>query len=429
MKRISWAMLPSSAAIIAAAAVWQLAAAPASAQVPPPPPVPIVPAPPPPAVAPAPEAPASTAMTTPSMAGPLVANPNPYSFDDPFGFFGKIYVTGALTGLGLAQSNPVPGDHTFRPDASNAQVIVQKTDGLFQFYLQAGMYSFPTLGAPYVSAWRTTGDTFTPLPVAYAKLAPTDEFSIQAGKLPTLIGAEYAFTFQNMNIERGLLWAQEPIISRGVQANYTLGPLALSASLNDGFYSDSYNWLTGSAAWTINKENTLTVVGGGNFDHTDKNVVSCHAFDCIAKTPFFQNNGDIFNIIYTYNAAPWTITPYFQYTHVPSNPFLGAIKGAETFGGAILANYAVNDNVNVAGRAEYISSSGSAAGGNASVLYGPGSNAWSLTLTPTYQEGIWFVREEVSYVRADSITPGFAFGKSGGAHSQARVMIEGGIVF
>ena len=422
MKRILWVKLSIGAAMLTATAAWQLGTAGCAwAQQPYPPPPPLV-------AAPAPEAPASTAMAAPSMTGPLVANPNPYSFDDPFGYFGKIYVTGALTGLALVQSNPVAGDHLFRGDASNAQLIVQKPEGLFQFYVQAGMYALPALGTPYVSAWRTTGDTFTPLPVAYAKLAPTDEFSIQAGKLPTLIGAEYAFTFQNMNIERGLLWNQEPVISRGVQANYTLGPLAFSASLNDGFYSDSYNWLTGSAAWTINKENTLTLVGGGNFDHTDKNAVST-TLPVVAKTPFFQNNGDVFNIIYTYNAAPWTITPYFQYTSVPRNPFLGAIKGAETWGGAILANYAVNDNVNVAGRAEYISSSGSLGGGNANVLYGPGSSAWSLTFTPTYQEGIYFLREEVSFVQANSTTPGFAFGKSGGSRSQARLLLEAGIIF
>jgi hypothetical protein len=367
-------------------------------------------------------------MAAPSMTGPLVANPNPYGFDDPFGVFGKVYVTGAISGLGLVQSNPGLGDRVFHGDVSNGQVILQKPDGIFQFYVQAGIYSFPALGTPYVSADRMTGDTFTPLPVAYAKLAPTDEFSIQAGKLPTLIGAEYAFTFQNMNIQRGLLWNQEPIISRGVQANYTLGPVAFSASLNDGFYSDSYNWLTGSAAWTINKENTLTVVGGGNFDHTDKNAFS-GTLPVVVKTPFFQNNGSIFNIIYTYNAAPWTITPYFQYTTVPRNLFLGATKGAETWGGAILANYAVNDNVNVAGRAEYISSSGSLASGAANLLYGPGSSAWSLTFTPTYQEGIFFVREEVSFVQASSITPGLAFGRSGGSHSQARVMLETGIIF
>lgn len=392
------------------------------------PPPPYVTAPPPVVVAPAPppaEAPAApTALTTPSMTGPLVANPNPIAYETELG---KVYLSGAISGFGMVQENASPGDHD-RIDITNGHLILQKTDGLLQFYLQAGIYSFPTLGAGYVSAERTTGDTFSPVPVAWAKIAPSDEFSVQAGKLPTLIGAEYAFTFQNMNIERGLLWAQEPIVSRGIQGNYTAGPLAFSVSLNDGFYSDSYNWLVGSAAWTIDKANTLTVVGGGNFDHTDKNVVSS-TLPPVVKTPFFQNNGEIFNLIYTYNAAPWTITPYFQYTHVPSNPFFGATRGAETFGGAMLANYAVNDNVNVAGRAEYIGTSGSLAGGNANVLYGPGSTAWSLTFTPTYQEGIFFVREELSYVQASSITPGLAFGKGGNHHSQGRVMIEGGIIF
>src|SRR6266404_9237420 len=342
-------------------------------------------------------APASTAMATPTMTGPLVANPNPWSFGDPFG--SKIYLTGVISGLGMVQSNPVPPDKMSRADLSNGQFMLQKTEGLFQFYVQVGGYALPSLGAPYISVKRGTGDFFDPVPVVYGKLAPTDEFSFQFGKLPTLIGAEYTFTFQNMNIERGLLWNQEPAVSRGVQGNYTLGPVAFSASLNDGFYSDSYNWLTGSAAWTINKENTLTVVGGGNFDHTDKNAFSS-TLPPTFKSPFFQNNGSIFNIIYTYNAAPWTITPYFQYTTVPRNLFLGATKGAETWGGAILANYAVNDNVNVAGRAEYISSSGSLASGSANVLYGPGSSAWSLTFTPTYQEGIYFLREEGSFVQA-----------------------------
>src|SRR5947207_15997115 len=142
MKRILWAKLPVAAVIVAGAAAWQVGVvSPALAQ------QPLLVAPPPPVVA-APEVPASTAMAAPSMTGPLVANPNPYSFDDPFGYFGKIYVTGTLTGLGLVQSNPVPGDHPFRPDVSNGQVIVQKTDGLFQFYVQAGIYSLPALATP-----------------------------------------------------------------------------------------------------------------------------------------------------------------------------------------------------------------------------------------------------------------------------------------
>ena len=226
-----------------------------------------------------------------------------------------------------------------------------------------------------------------------------------------------------MNIERGLLWNQEPIISRGVQANYTAGPLALSVSLNDGFYSDSYNWLTGSAAWTIDKENTLTVVGGGNFDHTDKNLF-------LEDVPFFQNNSTIFNLIYTYNAAPWTITPYFQYTDVPGNAFPRLPNQASTYGGALLANYAINDNVNLAGRWEYIASSGSVASGAANLLgYGPGSDAFSFTLTPTWQNGIYFVRADASVVSASGTTPGFAFGKAGNTKTQGRFVLETGVIF
>ena len=97
-----------------------------------------------------------------------------------------------------------------------------------------------------------------PLPLASLKLAPTENFSIQGGKLPTLIGAEYTFTFQNMNIERGLLWNQEPAISRGAQLNYTDGPCSAAFSWNDGFYSNRFTWLTGSLAYTLNKENTIS---------------------------------------------------------------------------------------------------------------------------------------------------------------------------
>ena len=228
-------------------------------------------------------APASTAMATPTMTGPLVANPNPWSFGDPFG--DKIYLTGVISGLGLVQSNPMapfglPSDRLSRADLSNGQFMLQKTEGLFQFFVQVGGYALPALGAPYISVKRGTGDFFDPVPVAYGKIAPTDEFSLMVGKLPTLIGAEYTFTFQNMNIERGLLWNQENAVNRGIQANYTLGPVAFSLSLNDGFYSEHYDWLIGSAAWTIDKINTLSVVAGGNYSTTFKSTL---------VTPIAQN--------------------------------------------------------------------------------------------------------------------------------------------
>src|SRR3984893_17811610 len=315
---------------------------------------------------PAAEQPAApTAMTTPVMPGPLVANPNPTSFD--LGPLGPVYLTGAITGLGLWQNNPFPADQRSLASLSNGQFFFQKTDGLFQYYVQVGAYTIPSLGAPYFNTPKATGDFFGPLPMAWAKVAPTDTFSIQGGKLPTLIGAENTFSFQNLNIERGLLWAQEPAISRGGQLNYTAGPLAFALSFNDGFYSNRYTWLSGSATYTIDSSNNVVLAAGRNYAHTTK-VTTTTPFLQTTATPLFQNNETLFTLVYNYNAAPWTITPYFQYTSVPRNPFLGATKGAETWGGAILANYAVNDNVTVAGRAEYISSSGSLGGGNANVL-------------------------------------------------------------
>jgi hypothetical protein len=397
---------------IGAAAVLALAAWPALAQLPPPPP---------PAAEPATaETPASTAMSVPAMTGPLVANPKPMNtdFGDPFG---TIYLTGAVAGLGLFQSDPAAIDHSNHFDLSNGQISIQKTEGLFQFFGQAAAYSLPALGTPYLHVGRTTGNTFGPIPIAWGKWAPSDTFSLQGGKLPTLIGAEYMYTFQNMNIERGLLWAQEPVVSHGVQANYTMGPLAMSLSLNDGFYSGVYNWVSGSAAYTIDKQNTISVVGGGNFDHTTQ--------PSTLRTPLAQNNSTIVNLIYTYNAAPWTITPYFQYTNVPRNPGLGFGSDASTYGGAILANYAINDNVNLAGRFEYIASTGSAAAGSPNLLFGVGSSAMSFTMTPTWQNGVYFVRTEGSVVKAFSTTAGSAFGKAGNTTTQLRALIEGGIVF
>src|SRR6266481_4338683 len=237
--------------------------------------------------APAGEQPESAVPAPVSMmgmaAGSLTANPNPITFEA--GPLGPVLVSGVVSGLGLWQNNKFPDQQHSQASLSNGQVFFQKNDGLFQYFVQVGAYTLPALGTPYFSTGKTTGDFFGPVPVAFAKIAPTDEFSIMAGKLPTLIGAEYTFTFENMNIERGLLWNQENAVNRGVQVNYTLGPLALSSSWNDGFYSNRYTWLWGSAAYTLDKENTFSFVAGGNYSHTTKATLA---------TPLFQNNEQIF---------------------------------------------------------------------------------------------------------------------------------------
>src|SRR2546429_368443 len=48
----------------------------------------------------------------------------------------------------------------------------------------------------------------------FVKLQAGKNTSFQIGALPTLIGAEYTFSFENMNIERGLLWNQGNALNR-----------------------------------------------------------------------------------------------------------------------------------------------------------------------------------------------------------------------
>jgi hypothetical protein len=360
----------------------------------------------------------AAALSTPAMSSTLAANADPVSLDA--GPIGTIYVGGDASGIALWQDNHVPGDVMWRADLSNGQIFVQKNNGWLQFYAQAGAYSLPSLGTPYLEAGDTISDTFGVVPVAYAKLAPNDSFSVEAGKLPTLIGDEYTFTFQNMNIERGLLWNQEPAVSRGVQANYSSGPFSLAVSWNDGFYSDRLNWLTGSMTYIIDGANSVSFIAGGNVGHTGyPNFV----------TPLAQNNGNIFNLIYTWTSGPWTASPYLQIATVSSNAALGIGHGVSTAGGAVLVSYAISGEWKFAGRGEYINASGNAVAGTPNLLYGPGSDAWSLTLTPTYQHGIFFARGEASYVGAGHTAAGFVFGPHLDQTSQARLMLETGVLF
>ncbi len=191
------------------------------------------------AAAPAPAAPTSP-LIAPSITGPLTIQLPPPKYT--LGPLGDVYFDGVGSGLGFWQSNPFAGNRSWQADLSNGQFFVQKTDGLVQFYAQGGAYSISSLGLSYISAAQATIGNSTPFgnlwgffPQGFVKVAPTDRFSVEGGKLPTLIGAEYTFSFQNINIERGLLWNQEPAISKGGQANYTIGPVALSLSFTDGF--------------------------------------------------------------------------------------------------------------------------------------------------------------------------------------------------
>lgn len=359
----------------------------------------------------------SAPLPLPAMVGPL-RTAVPVEFDA--GPFGQLGATGVLSGFGYGGSNPEPGDQVAHADISNGQIFVQKTSGFVQFYLQAGVYNLPAVGTSFLSTRNTVRDLFGPLPQAYLKLAPKNSFSLLLGKLPTLIGAEDTFTFENLNIERGLLWNQENAVNRGLQVNYSRKKLNGSLAWNDGFYSNRYNWLTGALTYSVRPADSIELVAGGNLGRTGYSS---------AATPLYQNNSAIYNLIYTHAAKQWSIETYLQYTNVPRNTHIGVDRSTATLGEAVLGNYTLAPHLSLAGRAEYLVSTGNVRDGSVNLIYGPGSKAVSVTLTPTYRYKAFFARGELSLVHAFHISTGDAFGLNGMSNAQYRGAIETGFLF
>ncbi|MGU3538303.1 outer membrane beta-barrel protein [Methylobacterium sp. A54F] len=397
-------------------------------------------APPPPA---APEV-CKAAITFPAFGGVIKQNPNPACITTAIG---DIYVGGAVTGYAYNYSDRLPSfytplvpgqndDRVARVDFSNVQAFIQKADGPFQFYVQTGLYSIPALGFPTFSAIDQTNLLFSPVPVVFGKWAINDEWSVQGGRMPTNIGSELAFTFQNLNISRGLLFNQENIINQGVQVNYASGPLSASIAVTDGFYSGELNWVTGAITYKLDDANTIGINGGTHFSSYNNLNQSARFY---YATPLTLQNSSIVSANYTYAAGPWIVTPYVQYTNVERNGII-PLAGAETFGGAILASYAFTDNFALAGRFEYIAQSGNRfLQDTTNVLYGSGSSAYSFTITPTFTFDRFFIRGEyshvelVDFVRGDlafgGVTPGLGFGPLGNKRGQDRYMVETGFTF
>ena len=336
--------------------------------------------------------------------------------------FGEIDFQAIATGIGMVQTNPAPSDYNSLVDVANAQVILKKDAGLIQFYFQGGFYSTPSLGTTYQRSAIQTKDAFGIVPLASLSIAASENWLYTGGKINSFGGFESTFTYQNANIDRGLLWNQTSNVSKGFQATYKEGGVSTAITLNDGFYSNQLSWMGASFNYRLDEKSNASLVWAGAIKANSTNTFI---------TPVLQNNSQIFNAIYTYESGRWSITPYLQYTYIPANSSLGILTSAQTSGAAILTNYRFPNNalgnVTLPFRFEYITSTGKGNLNSPNLLYGPGSAAWSATVTPTHQFNRVFVRGELSYVQAVNASAGLAFGSTGNSKNQSRAMIEFGI--
>ena len=149
-------------------------------------------------------------------------------------------------------------------------------------------------------------------------------------------------------------------------------------------------------------------------------------------------NSQQYNLYYKNVTGPWTFQPIIQYTKVDKDTGDGITKSGHTWGASLITNYAFNENYSLAGRVEYIKESGDATssanpvGNYTAGLLGYGEHApkaWTITLTPTYQQKSFFARADLSYVKINDGDQSLMFGPKGNDDSQVRGVGEVGFIF
>jgi hypothetical protein len=361
-------------------------------------------------------APVTAPAPTPS---PVPSAAAAYTFSGVFSDYYLLTTNVNATGA-LDTNNRV--DLGSRSDIGNALLSYTKNTGVFRYGVTAGLYAFPVVGQainPTVEAGANTA-LYSWVPQIYIAYAPTNDLTISIGKLATLLGQEDGFTYQNLNIQRGLAWNAEPAFSRGIRAAYTQGKFTGDLEVNDGFYSGNYRAVEGLFGWAPSGNTNVQFA----FILPDRDTPE-------NPTASIANKAE-YDLMVTRTFGKLQVLPYFLAIFSPSDTSLGYTANESADAGVMIATYTFSQALSLAGRYEdFVNHSMTTdTSANADFLgYGPGSRATSLTLTPQYKFETYFARAEFSQVDALGGRPGLMFGQAGTATRQYRFVFEAGDQF
>lgn len=373
------------------------------------------------------------AHASPSPA-PAAATPTPIPQPSPTGTsltLGPLTIDGVVSAFTMFTTNvnaagsldtSSGADLGNRTDISNAFLIVNKSSGTLRYGFAAGAYNIPVVGFALNKTTQTGANTslYGALPSVYVEYAPSSSFNVMAGKLATFTGQESTYTYENANIQRGIIWNIETAVSRGVRANFSGSRFNAGLEVNDGFYSGNRLGVEGQISNTPNPSATFEFVWVIPNASAPRNATASIA------------NKQLYNPLLTYSTGRWTFSPYALWVISPASKALGYTSAERAFGAVFGVAYALGPAWSLPLRVEYgeNGSTPSDASLNANLLgYGPGSRAWTFTLTPTYRRGVFFARAEASQVDVSAFAPGAAFGPSGTSSTQFRIGAETGIQF
>ncbi|MBV8671470.1 MAG: outer membrane beta-barrel protein [Candidatus Eremiobacteraeota bacterium] len=374
--------------------------------------------------------PSPAAAATPAPAASASPSPSPMPTSTSLAL-GPLSVDGVFSAFSLftsgvnatgALDTPTGIDVNNRTDISNAFLIVNKESGTFRYGFAAGAYNIPVVGFALNKTTQDGANTslYGALPSVYVEFAPNNSFNLQAGKLATMTGQESTYTYEDINIQRGIIWNMEPAVSRGVRGTLTGSKFNGALEVNDGFYSGNRIGFEGQITNTPSASTTFEIVFMVPNASAPPNATASIA------------NKQLLDPMLTYTTGKWTFSPYLLWVNSPKSAALGYINDEHAFGAVFMSTYALSSMWSLPLRVEYgrNGSSQSDTSANANLLgYGPGSGAWTYTLTPTYRRGIFFARAEASDVNVQGFTPGLAFSPSGMQTNQFRSGLEAGVQF
>lgn len=263
---------------------------------------------------------------------------------------------------------------------SNALVTVNAATGKLHASATAGQYSFPTLGFPIfpANAPGTNTDLYNPLPFAAVRWDFDSHVTLGAGKYAALLGQESPFTYQNLNIQRGIGWEMEPTINRGVQASYTNGPWTLIAQENDAYYSGFNRAFEGLIGWSPSANTNLqfaAIVPGANAGPNPTIAVG---------------NKDEYDLMFARTIGKLQLLPYFLWVNSPASTILGYTRNESAYAGVLLGSWTFSSDWSVAFRYENAANHSAITdtSANADLIgFGPGSFAQTYTVTPFFHFG------------------------------------------
>ena len=368
------------------------------------------------------------------------------------GPLGSLALSGGVDGYGyyLTETNNngnLPySNKNIGANVGSGLVELQKTSGVLQFTIEVGSNGGPIALGTAPSQTTISNLSTGPLYAGYITIAPANSpFTVSVGQMGSLEGYESGVDWNNANQFVTGMWYVENAQARGVQLNYSQGPVSASVQFGDGYDTGVFNFLQALASYSYDSNNTLSVYYAGNLGRTGLNAktysgacgygtsngVNC--FGRVGSYGSFYDNSQMVGAYYSYTNGNLNVVPEAQYQIAKADAQLGQQKATSNFGAAVFGDYTfANTPYSLGGWVEYFTSHTSTADGSTWYI-APDAEAVGFSATPTWQYKDLFARADVGYLyllnrtRPDGSKTGF--GNNANDRGIFQSTLEAGLLF